>query len=166
MYWAVVADDSEIMQVLLSDYIWLLESRKQDLLNVNEPSSSSCAHAQTSVISNDNSTTQAARKHGCFAFLRVGSRRSEYQKLLAKVERALNTTLFEAAALASVQCAQLLLKVGADVNAFYYHDDDTLSWCSPLISACAAPVANSLMATRQSSEQVKRETTPQISVSC
>ena len=155
LYWAVVADDLEIMQVLISDYLWLLESRKQDLLNINteSPSSSSTA-TQTSLISNDNTGTAVARKHGCFAFLRAGSRRSEYQKLLAKVERALNTTLFEAACLASVQCAELLLKVGADVNAFYYHDDDVLSWCSPLISACAAPVTNSLMASRESSEQV------------
>ena len=57
-----------------------------------------------------------------------------------RIKRALDEALFEAASFCSVNCVEYLLHVGANCNCYSYHDDEFLSWCTPIIAACYAPI--------------------------
>lgn len=70
----------------------------------------------------------------------TGQRRSSAVKFLARATRALNETCFEAASNCSPRSLEYMLSIGADPNCYFYHDDEFLSWCTPLIAACYAPV--------------------------
>ena len=118
------------------------EDGDKQLQHQQQRSTESNARPPSAAIGN----TDTSRGDGCFAFCRLGNntKRSEQQKQLAKIERALNTALFVASCHASVKCAERLLELGADATAAHHHDDDILGWCSPLISACAAPITSNV----------------------
>lgn len=67
-------------------------------------------------------------------------KRPELQKLKTKIDSALSMSVFEASCHGSVKCLEKLLELGINPNTCQYHHNEMLSWCSPLIAACAGPV--------------------------
>lgn len=67
-------------------------------------------------------------------------KRSPEEKMRARAQRAINEALFEAASHGSSKCIAILLEAHAEPNAYFYHDDEFLSWSTPLLAACFAPV--------------------------
>ena len=111
LYWAVVTDNEDMLDLLLSDMLWQFDLDQLAMTSTNTPTPPLHLmnnRLQTAATARTNS---ASTSTGWFGLCPGGSssgtmtrKRTASDKQRAKVERALNGALFEAACHASARC--------------------------------------------------------------
>lgn len=132
---AIFSDNLDILELLIEDYMWLIDMKKE-----------MCQE-------DENSNHQSGMMGTWLKYLISGAKcnkdrkgithkpkRPELQRLKTKIDSALSSSIFEASCNGSIKCLERLLDLGVNPNTFQYHPNEMLSWCSPLVAACAGPV--------------------------
>src|SRR6218665_3689161 len=144
LYWSVLKDDVDALRLLLRDI------RRDPIDVVFELSSLANDAAEKLQVEGGASSHQA--HHGNFPNTQL--LRSPVFDLSYRTKRAMDEALFEAASLGSLETAQFLIQNGANPNISCYHDDEFLSWCTPLIAACFVPLNAFCQRTHEEAENM------------
>lgn len=144
LYWSVLKDDVDALRLLLRDI------RRDPIDVVFELSSLANDAAEKLQVEGGASSHQA--HHGNFPNTQL--LRSPVFDLSYRTKRAMDEALFEAASLGSLETARFLIQNGANPNISCYHDDEFLSWCTPLIAACFVPLNAFCQRTHEEAENM------------
>lgn len=144
LYWSVLKDDVDALRLLLRDI------HRDPIDVVFESSSLANDTAEKCHVERGASSLQVRHGH----LPNTQARRSPVFDLSYRTKRAMDEALFEAASLGSIETARFLIKNGANPNISCYHDDEFLSWCTPLIAACFVPLNGFCKRTHQEAENM------------
>lgn len=133
---AILLDDLTILDLLTDDYMWLIDMKK-DMIQEEENNTNYQGGVMGTWLKY---LISGAKCNKDRKGLPQKPKRPELQRLKTKIDNALSSGVFEACCHGSVKCLERLLELCVNPNTFQYHQNEMLSWCSPLIAACAGPV--------------------------